>query len=61
MKPRKYESEDEAFEHMQSLGKLDFFGRAGMDYEYCVCTLTYTDGRIEHINIYRDGNVIFRE
>jgi hypothetical protein len=57
---RKYESEEAAFAHLRTLGKLEFFGRDGYDHEYCVCNLTLEDGRKYPINIYRDGDVKLR-
>jgi hypothetical protein len=61
MKSRKYESEAAAFEHLRSLGKLEYFGRAGYDYEYSVCTLHHNNGAKYPLNIYRDGLVVLRE
>jgi hypothetical protein len=61
MRSRKYESEKAALEHLRSIGTVKLHGRAGLDYEYCVCTLTLPDGREYHLSVYKDGNVVLRE
>lgn len=61
MKSRKYGSREEAFEQLRAIGNLEFFGRAGLQYEYCVTKLTLPDGREFKLDIYDDGKVILRE
>lgn len=56
----KFNSEQEAFNHLSSIGKLTFYGREGYNAEYCVCTLEL-NGKKYYVDIYRDGRVIVKE
>ncbi len=61
MKSRKYPTVEEAYEHLNTLGKLETFGRSGTKYEYMVCKITLPSGQSYFIDVYRDGNVILSE
>lgn len=52
-----FTSLDEAVAYYEKFGRLEFFGRAGQNYEYCVYNYHVRDGRVLGINIYNDGRV----
>lgn len=58
MKSRKYPTVEAAYAHLESIGELKMFGRAGTDYEFMVCRLIHNDGREFTLYVYRDGNVV---
>lgn len=55
MKSRKYPTTEEAYTYLNSVGKLEMFGRAGHDYEYMVCKLTLHNGKHYFVDVYNDG------
>lgn len=56
-----FSSLDEAKAYYEQYGKLEYFGRAGVNYEYCVYTYHVRDGRKLPLNIYDDGRVELRK
>lgn len=56
-----FSSLEEAKKYYEKYGKLEFFGRGGHMYEYCIYNYRVKDGRKLRINIYNDGRVIERE
>lgn len=57
MKSRKYPSFQAAKSDLESKGKLEFFGRVGLNYEACLYKIHLYDGRVYSIKIYDDGTV----
>lgn len=51
----------EAIEFFDKYGKLEFFGREGRDFEYCVYKYHVRDGRVLRLNIYMNGKVELRK
>jgi len=56
MKSRKFPTYDEAKAYLESVGKLQFFGRVGNNAEIYVYTLTI-GAKEYHLNVYADGKV----
>lgn len=56
-----FKSGKEAVAYYERFGKLEYFGRAGAKYEYCVYNYHVKDGRLLRINIYDDGKVELRK
>lgn len=54
MKSKKFNSFEEAKEHCNKAGKLKYWGRQGIDFEYCVYTLQI-GSKIFHCNVYDNG------
>lgn len=52
-----FNSLDEAIEFYSKYGRLEFFGRGGDRYEYCIYNYHVRDGRLLRINIYDSGKV----
>jgi hypothetical protein len=61
VRSRKFPSLEEAVKHLKDRGRLEFFGRAGSDYEYGVYKFHHTDGRSYYLDIYMDGMVVLKE
>lgn len=61
MKSRQFPSYEEAKKYLEERGTLQYFGRAGINYEYCVYTLTLHNGIKYHLSVYDDGKVEIRE
>jgi hypothetical protein len=53
-----FNSLQEAKAYFEQYGKLEYFGRAGTQYEYCVYNYHVRDGRILMIDIYDNGKVV---
>jgi hypothetical protein len=56
-----FRSGDEARAYFERYGRLEFYGRAGLDYEYCVYSYHVRDGRTLALDIYDDGRVKLRQ
>ncbi|WDI05028.1 hypothetical protein PUW25_26020 (plasmid) [Paenibacillus urinalis] len=56
-----FDSLDEAVKYYEKYGELIYFGRSGLNYEYCVYNYRVRDGRLLRMNIYNDGRVELRE
>jgi hypothetical protein len=54
---RQFHSFDEAIAYLEERGRLQYFGRAGEKFEYCVYKINLHDGREYRINVYLDGKV----
>lgn len=50
----------EAKSYYEKYGRLEYFGRAGDHYEYCVYNYHVRDGRKMALNFYDDGRVLHR-
>lgn len=57
MKSRKYPTFQAAKSDLESKGKLEFFGRVGLNYEACLYRITLHSGSKYAIKIYDDGTV----
>ena len=55
-----FNSLNEAIQYYSQYGRLEYFGRAGDMYEYCIYNYHVRDGRLLNINIYDDGRVVER-
>lgn len=47
----------EAKAYYVKYGRLEYFGRGGANYEYCIFNYHVKDGRLLRINIYDSGKV----
>jgi hypothetical protein len=52
-----FNSLEEAQTYFSKYGKLEYFGRGGHMYEYCIYNYKVKDGRLLRINIYNNGKV----
>lgn len=57
MKSRKYPTFEAAKADLESKGKLEFFGRVGLNYEACLYKIHLNDGRTYTIKIFNNGTV----
>ena len=57
MRSRKYPTKEEAYAYLNAVGKLEFFGRVGLNYEACLYKIHLFDGRVYSIQVYDDGTV----
>ena len=60
-KSRKFPTIEKAITYLEERGKLEYFGRAGQNYEYCVYKFTHKYGMVYHLSVYDDGTVVIRD
>jgi hypothetical protein len=61
MRSRQFPSFKEAIAYLEERGRLEYFGRAGLNYEYCVYNFHHNDGYMYRVNVYDNGKVEIRE
>lgn len=54
---RQFDNREEAMAYLKERGDLQYFGRDGHRYEYCVYTLTLPSGKKYGVDVYDDGRV----
>lgn len=61
MKLPTFESLQDAKNYLEIRARLDFFGGAGWQYEYCLFNFIVRNGRGYYLNLYGNGKVENRE
>lgn len=57
-KRKQFPTYEEAIKYLEERGRLEFHGRDGREYEYCVYTFYHHDGRKFYVDVYNNGLMV---